>query len=181
MRIKMTTKQLVQVAVVAALYAVLTSVLAPISFGAVQFRVSEMMVFLAYFNPIYIIGLTLGCFITNILTSPYFILDGIFGTIATLISVVAIYLTSKAFKGSQKGLILASIWPTLFNGVIIGWIIYTVSLMNGEITKNLSLLFSFMASVAVGEFIIVTIVGVPVVTILMNKYKEPLNRLLQNK
>lgn len=177
MIINMTTKNLVKIAVVAALYAVLTSILAPISYGPVQFRISELMVFLAYFNPIYIIGLTLGCFITNILTSPYVILDGIFGTFGTLLSVVAIHYTGKVFKRNKIGLAVASIWPTIFNGIIVGWVVYTCGVMEGWSEKGTIALLGSMASVGIGEFVVVTIVGVPLVIFIMNKYKAVLGKI----
>lgn len=177
MKVKITTKDLVKVAVIAAIYAVLTAIFSSISFTPLQLRLSEIMVFLAYFNPIYIMGLTLGCFLVNILMSPYLLMDGVFGTLATLLSVTAIYYTAKAFKGSKKGIIIASLWPTLFNGVIVGWIIYTCTIMEGNMTKNVAALIGLMANVAFGEFIVVSIIGVPVVYFVMKRYKGMINKI----
>ena len=174
---RITTKELVQIAVIAAIYAVLTAVFASISFTPLKLRLSEIMVFLAYFNPIYIAGLTLGCFIVNILMSPYLLMDGVFGTMATLLSVIAIYYTGKAFKGSKKGMIIASLWPTIFNGIIVGWIIYTCSIMEGSMTKNITALVGLMGNVAIGEFIVVSIIGVPVVYFIMSRYKAVINKI----
>ena len=55
------------IAIVAAIYVVLTITppLNAISYGAYQFRISEMMNFLAFYNPKYIIGVTIGCMIAN--------------------------------------------------------------------------------------------------------------------
>lgn len=65
---KLSIRDFVQVALVAALYVVLTITppLNAISYGAYQFRVSEMLNFLAFYNRKYIIGLTLGCMIANL-------------------------------------------------------------------------------------------------------------------
>ena len=65
---KFTMRDFVQVALVAALYIVLTITppLNAISYGAYQFRVSEMLAFLAFYNRKYIIGLTAGCMIANL-------------------------------------------------------------------------------------------------------------------
>lgn len=65
---KFTMRDFVRVALVAALYVVLTITppLNAISYGAYQFRVSEMLVFLAFYNRKYIIGLTAGCMIANL-------------------------------------------------------------------------------------------------------------------
>ena len=96
-----TTKRLVRTAVIAALYAVLTLFLAPISYGSIQFRISEIMVLLAFFDPFYIGGLTLGCFVANIL-GPNGMVDAVFGTIATFISVYAISITGKYIKSDTS-------------------------------------------------------------------------------
>ena len=155
-----TVKRLVRTAIIAALYVVLTLALAPISYGAVQFRVSEIMVLLAFFDPFYIGGLTLGCFIANIL-GPNGVADIIFGTLATFVSVYTISVTGKFVKNSKASLIIASLWPTILNGVIIGW------MMN--YLYQLPLLLS-VGEVAIGEFIVVTIIGVPVIKFIENKY-----------
>ena len=44
------TQTLVQAAVIAAIYVVLTMIFAPISFGPVQFRVSEVLCILPFFT-----------------------------------------------------------------------------------------------------------------------------------
>ncbi|MGM9933764.1 QueT transporter family protein [uncultured Clostridium sp.] len=157
-----TTKRLVRTAVIAALYAVLTLVLAPISYGNIQFRISEIMVLLASFDPFYIGGLTLGCFVANIL-GPNGMVDAIFGTFATFISVYAISITGKYIKNEKTALIAASLWPTIFNGIIIGWEL--------NYLYQLPLILSIL-EVAAGEIVVVTIVGVPVMNLIKNKYSR---------
>ena len=63
-----TIRDFAQVALVAALYIVLTVTppLNAISYGAYQFRISEMLAFMAFYNRKYIVGLTLGCMIANL-------------------------------------------------------------------------------------------------------------------
>ena len=63
-----TIRDFAQVALVAALYIVLTVTppLNAISYGAYQLRVSEMLAFMAFYNRKYIVGLTLGCMIANL-------------------------------------------------------------------------------------------------------------------
>lgn len=155
-----TVQRLVKTAIIAALYAVITLVLAPISYGPIQFRVSEIMVLLAFFDPFYIVGLTIGCFIANIL-GPNGLMDIIFGTLATFISVYAISITEKFMKNKKASLIAASLWPTIFNGLIIGWTLNEL--------YELPLLLS-IGEVAIGEFVVVTIIGVPVIKLIQNKY-----------
>lgn len=159
-----TTKRLVRTAVIAALYAVLTLFLAPISYGSIQFRISEIMVLLAFFDQFYIGGLTLGCFVANIL-GPNGMVDAVFGTIATFISVYAISITGKYIKSDTKALIVASLWPVIFNGLIIGWEL--------NYLYQLPLVLSIL-QVACGEFVVVAIVGVPVMKLIKSKYGKVL-------
>ena len=157
-----TTKRLVRTAIIAALYAVITLALAPISYGNIQFRVSEIMVLLAFFDPFYIGGLTLGCFIANML-GPNGLPDIIFGTLATFISVYAVSITGKYVKNNNLSLFIASLWPTIFNVLIVGAELSYIA--------ELPLLLT-MLQVAVGEFVVVTIIGVPVMSLIRNKYSR---------
>ncbi|MEG0134337.1 MAG: QueT transporter family protein, partial [Clostridium sp.] len=68
------TKKLVTTALVAAIYAVLTLVLGAISYGPIQFRIAELMVLLPFIKKDYIWGLTIGCFLANII-GPYGVPD----------------------------------------------------------------------------------------------------------
>ncbi|HPJ23155.1 MAG TPA: QueT transporter family protein [Clostridia bacterium] len=97
--------------VIAALYAALTLALAPISYGLVQFRISEALTVLAYFTPAAIPGLFLGCLISNII-GPYGILDIIFGSMATLLAAILTYKIRNKF--------LAPLPPVLTNAFIVG-------------------------------------------------------------
>lgn len=72
-------------AVAGALYAVITILTAPFSYGLVQFRLSEAMVVLCCFEPILGVGITLGCFLAN-LFSTVTALDVVIGTLATALA-----------------------------------------------------------------------------------------------
>lgn len=157
-----TIKKIIFTGIIAALYAALTLMLAPISYGPIQFRISEILILLAYFNPIYIGGLTLGCFVANLL-GPNGLFDVVFGTLATFISVYAIYISSKIKMQDKYKLFIASIWPTVFNGIIIGLMLSYV--------LNIPFLITIV-EVAIGEFVVVTIVGVPLIYKLRNKIRE---------
>ena len=94
----LTTNRIVKTAIVASIYAALTVGLNPISYGAVQFRLSEVLVLLAFVNADYIVGLTIGCLIANLL-GPYGLADIICGTFfATFVSAYLIYITPKFIK-----------------------------------------------------------------------------------
>ena len=66
----MSTRKLVRCGLVAALYVVLCMALQPLSFGAVQIRFAEALVLLPVFGAEYIVAVTLGCFLANLLGSP---------------------------------------------------------------------------------------------------------------
>ena len=104
------TKNLVRLALVAALYAALTLALPGLSFPAIQFRFSEILVLLCFYRKDYSISLILGCFIANCF-SPMALMDMIFGTLATAIAVIPMFYI--------KNIWLASLLPVVSNGIII--------------------------------------------------------------
>ena len=59
-------------ALVAAIYFALATALQPVSFGPVQFRLSEALVLLPVFMPESVIGVTLGCFLSNFFYSTMY-------------------------------------------------------------------------------------------------------------
>lgn len=114
---------IVYAAVTAALYAVLThlqNLLLPGSTTwAIQFRASEAMCVLALFTPAAIPGLTIGCLLFNITYAQALPLDVLVGSLATLLSVGAMYLTRRiTIKGYPA---IAMVMPALFNAVLVGW------------------------------------------------------------
>ena len=108
-----TTKYIAQAALIAAAYAVLTLVLAPISFSVMQIRLSEALCVLALFTPAAVPGLCIGCLIANML-GPNGLWDIILGTAATLIGVVGIYLLRN------KNFFVALLPNIISNAVIVG-------------------------------------------------------------
>ncbi len=79
-----------QGALIAALYATLTVVFAPISFGLIQIRIAEALTILPMFTSAAIPGLFIGCILAN-LFSGALIWDVIFGSLATLVGAVGGY------------------------------------------------------------------------------------------
>lgn len=108
----LTTRSVCLSAMIAALYAALTLLLAPISYGAIQCRISEAMTLLPILLPQAIPGLVIGCLVANLL-SPVAIWDVIFGTLATLIAALGTYWL-------RKKPLLAALCPVVANGVIVG-------------------------------------------------------------
>ena len=105
----MDIKKITRQAIVAAIYVVLTIGLAPISYGQLQFRISELLAILPFFNPQYIVGVTLGVFVAN-MYSTLGIVDMIVGTLHTFLSV---YIMSK-----MKNFYLACLVPVALMFII---------------------------------------------------------------
>ena len=106
-------------AIVAALYAALTVVISPLAYGDVQFRFTEIMIFLALYDKRFIPGLILGCFIAN-LFSPMIAYDLTFGTAATAIAVVAISFVGKFVKEERVSLFIVPFIGAIANGLLVG-------------------------------------------------------------
>ena len=113
-------KLIVVNAMIASVYAALTLAISPIAYSEIQFRLSEIMVFLAFYNKKYIPGLIIGCIIAN-LFSPMGLLDVIFGTISTIIVCITMYVIKNRY--------LAAIIGAIITGLIIGgelWYAYQI-------------------------------------------------------
>ncbi len=110
---------IVESALISALYIGLTLIgnLLGLSFGHLQFRISEVLVILPIFTPSAISGLAVGCFISNI-TSSLGPVDMLFGTLATLIAAMLTYYLRKI---TVKGFPVFSFLPAIvINALIIG-------------------------------------------------------------
>ena len=86
-------------AVIASIYVVLTLVFAPFSYSTkllfIELRISETLLVLTFYNKKYGPGLIIGCFLANILGSSLGIIDWVFGTLQTALSVLTFYLVNK--------------------------------------------------------------------------------------
>ena len=113
---------LTQAAIIAALYAALTIgqdlIFPGTTSMAVQFRVSEALTLLACLTPAAIPGLTIGCFLANLINLGWLPTDIIFGTLATLLAAVTMYALRKVLLWKLP--LLAALMPAIFNGIIIG-------------------------------------------------------------
>ncbi len=136
--------------VIAALYAALTILLHPISFGAVQLRVSETLTVLPFFFLEAVPGLFIGCIVSNLFSPNIVILDVVFGSLATLLAAVCTRLTRIKW--------LAPLPPVIFNALIVGAVI-TFSTTNQD---SFAAAFAGNAvSVGIGEFIVCYGLGLP--------------------
>lgn len=102
---------LVENAMIAGVYAVCTLLIQPLAYREVQFRISEIIVLLAFYNRNYIPGLTIGCFIANI-PSSLGIIDWIVGPLATLIATILMNKSPNKY--------IAAFMCSLVNGLFVG-------------------------------------------------------------
>ena len=156
----LSVRRLVRCAVIAAVYVVVCLVLAPFSYGAVQVRVAEALCLLPVFGAEYIVGVTLGCFLANLLGST--VVDVVFGTLATLLACLVTY---KLRDIRVKGLAIpASLPPVVFNMIIVGAFEITFFFSDGAPTAMLAVFNA--VTVGIGELISCTILGVALVKLI---------------
>lgn len=97
--------------IVAAIYFVLTMASYPLAFESIQIRIAELLILLCFFRRDFIIGVTLGCMLSNF-TSTLGMWDVIIGTAATLLSCILV-------AYATPWLWLAAIYPVVINGFIV--------------------------------------------------------------
>lgn len=137
-------KTLTRAAVIAALYAALTLLLAPISYGAMQVRVSEGLTLLPVLFPEAAPALFVGCLLANLLGGSA-LPDIVLGSLTTLVAA----LLTRRLRGNRM---LAALPPVVLNGLIVGALVHL--LYTPEIPMALCMLY-----VAVGEAIACYVVG----------------------
>lgn len=141
-------KYIIKSALIAAIYFILTLIFAPISYSLMQIRIAECLSVLTYFTPAAIPGLAIGCLLSN-LSSPFGIIDIIFGTLATAISAYA------ATKIKNKFLVPLPYIVT--NALIIG----------GVLKYMLHVNFAIAALwVSLGETVSIYILGLPLLLLI---------------
>lgn len=108
---------LVQAAMIAALYVVLTFIANALGLAsqAIQVRFSEALTILPYFTPAAIPGLFVGCLLSNILTGCA-IPDIIFGSLATLIGAILTRIL-------RKNKWLAPVPPIAANALVVPFVL----------------------------------------------------------
>lgn len=158
MRENKLTRNLTQGAMIAAIYVVLTVSFAPISYGPIQFRISEALCILPYFTPAAIPGLFIGCLLSNLLGTAA-LLDVIFGSLATLIGAIGSY----ALRRNKR---LVCFPPILANTIIIPWVLrYAYG--------SPDLIPVAMATVGLGEIAAIGVLG-NLLLHLLEKYRSAL-------
>jgi uncharacterized membrane protein len=163
MTFRMTVRRIAFAAVVGAVYAVLTMVLAPISYGPVQFRISEILCILPFFFPASVWGLAIGCAIANLL-SAYGILDVLFGALATLLAGLVTMQLGRRNGDSLMRKILACLPPVIVNAVVVGALIAYATAESPQVFWPAFLLNGLW--VGFGELVVLYALGLPALVLL---------------
>jgi uncharacterized membrane protein len=138
---KLTLKRLAINALIAAIYVDLTLITASFAFRDIQFRIAEIIILLPFFRKDYIIGAAVGCFLANMF-GPLGLIDAVFGTLATILSGILIAYSKRLF--------LASLFPVFINGAVVGAELHFLEGLP---------FWSSALFVAIGEFVVVSIIG----------------------
>ncbi len=152
---KLSLSYIVTAGVIAAVYAALTILLAPISFNVVQFRAAEALTLLPVILPQSIPGLAIGCILGNLIAGAAW-QDIVFGSLATLLAAYSTFL----FK---KYVWLAAFMPVLINGLVVGGVL---SWLNGLP------FWATAGTVAVGEAAVCYMLGIPLIQLLKKHFKD---------
>lgn len=181
------TKKIIFSALIAAIYTILTLPLATFAYGPIQARFSEALTVLPFFSFFSVIGLTVGCAISN-MYSQFGLIDIIFGSLATFLAGSITYLIGKSnFKFKR---IIAPLPAIIINAIVVGILINIVAMPNVSSTtipsstplfskiflsiKNYFLthmlntkgLFIAMLEVGIGEFIVCYLLGFPLIKVI---------------
>lgn len=154
MKQKMTVKKMALNGVIAAVYAVLT-LINPLSFGAIQFRVSTLLLPLAVFVPQIKVGLIVGTAVGN-LNSSLGVIDIMVGSV---VSAIAVYAVPKV-----KVKVFMPILYAIDSGVLVAlelWYCFKTPIWYNILTVGVS-------------GVILYAIGL----VIMKKVSEPLNKYL---
>ncbi len=125
MRESSKVSRMTKTAMIAGLYAAITFATFFMSFGQIQYRVSEVLTILPVFTVTAIPGLTLGCALANLIgffigVNPLGLMDAIFGTSASLIAAIMTYYLGKSDNKLVRYL-LCPLPPVIINAMVVGF------------------------------------------------------------
>ena len=156
----MNTKTFAKTAMIAAVYTAVSLALAPISFSNIQVRIAESLTLLPLIYKPGIWGVTLGCFLTNLLgvitgANPTGIMDTIIGTSATLFAALCTYYyRNHRYRGIP---VISILMPVLFNmvfvGIELGVVLFTQNIITGSIICGLEVAAGELISVIIGWYL----------------------------
>jgi uncharacterized membrane protein len=154
--LNLSTRYIAQVGIIASLYAVLTIVLAPISYGPLQVRISEALTILPFLTPAAVPGLFIGCVVANVY-GGLGIYDIVGGSLCTLLAAYLTYLLSKT-----KQPLLAPLPPVVVNALGVSLYLHFLFQLPYWLT---------VAYIALGEIIACFVLGYPLLLIILKREK----------
>lgn len=149
-------KFIAESAIIAALYVVITWLFAPISYGPIQFRISEVLVLLVVLNPKFAYALVIGCFVSNIPSSLGWY-DMAFGTLATTLAIIPMLFVRK--------MPISAIFPVISNAFIVSLELGIAFSMWGDAY------WYNVFTVALGEALVLYLLGIPLMAAIVKNEK----------
>ena len=153
----MKIKRITFYGIVSAVYVILCLLMGSFSYGPIQIRIAEVLMLLCIFDSRFIMPLTLGCFLANLIGLfmglNYLTLDVVFGSLATLISGILMFRFRRIKYRNIE--LLSLIIPGIVNGVIIAieLTLYT------SLVFNLSLFLTYFVYIFVSEILSTVLLG----------------------
>lgn len=146
---------------IAAIYTVVSLLLAPFSFGNIQVRIAEALTMLPLIYSPSVYGVTLGCFLTNLVgiftgANILGVLDVFLGTFATVVAALLTYhfRNVKIFNLP----LLSMLMPVILNGIIVGaelgYVLFEGNILLGSLISGLEVAVGEMISVVLGIFLV---------------------------
>ncbi len=148
------TKNLARAGIIAGLYIVLTLLTLPLSSGAVQVRVSEILTLLPLIYIEAVPALFIGCLLSNLI-SGCAVLDVVLGSLVTLLSAGLTFIVGKFIKIKPTKLFVGGIFPVVLNAFLLP-LIWLVCYGANE--------YVYIAQVAIiflGQAVCVYLLGIP--------------------
>mgnify|MGYP001772626141 CR=1 FL=1 len=158
----MESRELAVASLIAALYAILVYVLPMVSFLLWQVRIADSLLPLStVFGYPAVVGVTIGCFLGNILSAPWgsSVLNAFDAILGSSINFIAGYIAFKlAFKADKRRKLIASILQAIIVSVGVGS--YLKYLLLWAFNTNIPILLS-IAGVLPGSVVSIVVLGVP--------------------
>jgi uncharacterized membrane protein len=166
--------RIVRTGMIAALYAALTllclTLLQGLAWGPVQLRLSEAVCVLALCTPAAVPGLTIGCFLANLMgialsgSGAIGLLDVFFGTLATLLGALWMRRFRKRIGLALLGPVLANalIVPAYLPLILAAFGFYAIPFTEIDLVGNYPLMYVFgLLAIGLGEAIVIYGLGWP--------------------
>lgn len=157
----MRNKDLTRIAMIAAIYTAVSLALAPFSYGNIQVRIAEALTLLPLIYQPSIAGLTIGCFLTNVIgvmigANPTGMIDAFVGTTATLLAAIMTFRLKDIKIGTLP--IPSILMPVLFNmvfvGIELGVLFFPDNVLMGSLICGMEVAAGELISVILGWFLI---------------------------